>query len=557
MSLISGYGSSSDEESSIGFSVKLLNPAPDVSLEDSTRAALIKAASSKELAVNVSYDDLSRPDIGPVNPYTLPSSLKQKNIITGYAEEQAFDDITFKTQQRTFQTMGYALDPSNNNQLSLAKIVGDTDKALLNDYRSVADVKISKKLNAKLRSKRQKQGDPSVLDGENSYKGPWASYNDTSSSSSGDSEAETENVKILANRPIKSPATRNSTKMQESTEFYGKELYDYLGRSYMHIPRDLDINLLKTPGEQECFIPKRKIHTWHGHVGGVSALKFFPKSGHLLLSSGHDAKIKIWDCYHKRELLRSYSGHTKTVKDICFSNDGTKFLSTSYDSMMKLWDTETGQCIARFTTGRTGNCIKFNPDEDKQNEFIAGMSNNKLIQFDVRTDKIVQEYDHHTGPVNTVTFIDENRRFISTSDDKSLRVWEWQINVPIKIIADPMMHSLPAVQVHPNGRYIAAQSMDNKVLVYGATDRFRQNHKKIFTGHTSAGYGIEVNFSPDGKTLMSGDVNGYAYFWDWKTSRLKSKFKAHESSVLCIVAHPQETSKVATAGLDSDINYWD
>lgn len=35
-------------------------------------------------------------------------------------------------------------------------------------------------------------------------------------------------------------------------------------------------------------------------------------------------------------------GHTKAVKDICYSNDGTKFLSAAYDRQIKLWDTETG-----------------------------------------------------------------------------------------------------------------------------------------------------------------------------------------------------------------------
>ena len=36
--------------------------------------------------------------------------------------------------------------------------------------------------------------------------------------------------------------------------------------------------------------------------------------------------------------------------------------------------------------------------------------------------------------------------------------------------------------------------------------------RKIFTGHQIAGYGIEIDFSPDGKILMSGDCNGFAYF---------------------------------------------
>ena len=34
-------------------------------------------------------------------------------------------------------------------------------------------------------------------------------------------------------------------------------------------------------------------------------------------------------------------------------------------------------------------------------------------------------YIRHLGAVNTITFVDKGRRFVTTSDDKSLRVWEW------------------------------------------------------------------------------------------------------------------------------------
>jgi WD40 repeat protein len=45
---------------------------------------------------------------------------------------------------------------------------------------------------------------------------------------------------------------------------------------------------------------------------------------------------------------------------------------------------------------------------------------------------VLQEYNYHLGAVNTVTFIDDARRFVSSSDDKSLRVWEFGIPVQIK-----------------------------------------------------------------------------------------------------------------------------
>lgn len=73
------------------------------------------------------------------------------------------------------------------------------------------------------------------------------------------------------------------------------------------------------------------------------------------------------------------------------------------------------------------------------------------FQYDVRSGEVVQQYDRHLGAVNTVTFVDNNRRFVSTSDDKSLRVWEWDIPVDFKYLADPSLHSMPAVTLSPNG----------------------------------------------------------------------------------------------------------
>lgn len=71
-------------------------------------------------------------------------------------------------------------------------------------------------------------------------------------------------------------------------------------------------------------------------------------------------------------------------------------------------------------------------------------------------------------------------------------------------------------------KWLACQSLDNKVLVYGTKDRFRQHRRKQFVGHTVAGYACQVSFSPDGKFLSSGDAEGNVTFWEWKTCRMLS-----------------------------------
>jgi pre-mRNA-processing factor 17 len=93
------------------------------------------------------------------------------------------------------------------------------------------------------------------------------------------------------------------------------------------------------------------------------------------------------------------------VNDIDFTPDGTQFLSASYDRYMKLWDTETGKCINKFTSGKTPHVVRINPSTP--HEFLAGMADKKILQYDTRSGELVQEYDHHLGPVNTITFCDE------------------------------------------------------------------------------------------------------------------------------------------------------
>lgn len=95
--------------------------------------------------------------------------------------------------------------------------------------------------------------------------------------------------------------------------------------------------------------------------------------------------MKIWDVHNSGKAMRTYMGHLKGVRDIHFSNDGRKFLSASFDKNIQLWDTETGQIINTFTTGRVPYVVKLHPEDDKQNVLLAGMSDKKIVQWDMNT----------------------------------------------------------------------------------------------------------------------------------------------------------------------------
>ncbi|KAK3057985.1 hypothetical protein LTR09_001062 [Extremus antarcticus] len=454
---------------------------------------------------------------------------------------------------------------------------------------------VQSKSSAGRKRKRETKGESGTVYGASAYKGPWAKYEEQRIDSDsgeeveveveeGDESGEDDVVEYEEDTivPVPKKGTLAGTgyaeadAAKETSVFEGSQQYDYQGRTYMHVPQDLDVDLTSDfeSLSLKCYYPKKQIHTFTPNFSGkpaheksITALKFFPSSGHLLLSSGAEGKVKIWDIYHDRELLRTYAGHTKSVVDIDFTPDGTKFLSASYDRQCKVWDTETGACLGRYSSGSTPHVVRWNPDSRSGVEFLAGMHDNKIVQFDTRIqpggegDKKnpVQEYDHHLGPVNTITFCDENRRFITTSDDKSLRAWEWNIPVPIKFIAEPHMFPLTSSAVHPTKPAILLQSADNTIQVYNTGEKIRQNRKKDFRGHNVAGYRVGIDVSPDGGVVCSGDSAGWVCFWDWKTCKLWHKLKAGEGgkAVVSVGWHPREGSRVVTGDLAGMIKYWD
>ena len=320
MALVSGYSSDEDDAMSetnvpttstarAGIS-KSIHAAPEVSIEVifqtprrltlqdpmQLKQMLVKP-SDKQLSYNISYSELTRPLAGPSNPFKPATQIAQKkNVLTGYAEAQDFSEAAFRTQSRTFQALGYAKNPSLHASTG-SEFIGDVSKATEMGGQDIVELAIRKKESAALRKTRQKKGDPGELEGQNSYKGPWAAYHvDRTPSPEPEELLSGEEYEEDALQPLIMESKTADDTSHEKTEFNGSEQYDYMGRSrIMHVPQDLDVNLLAEPGQQECFIPKKLIHTWAGHHKGTTCIRFFPKSGHMLLSSGNDNKIKVQD----------------------------------------------------------------------------------------------------------------------------------------------------------------------------------------------------------------------------------------------------------------------
>lgn len=353
-----------------------------------------------------------------------------------------------------------------------------------------------------------------------------------------------------------------------TVKFHTKDLVNYQGKSWVYGPPVTR----SAPTEQEpyCQLPKKVTTVFSGHNKGVSRIRWFPNSGHLLLSCSSDNTLKIWSIADSRRLVATYAAHNKSIKDCQFTSDGLRFYSASFDTTIKLWDTEYGKVINTFGNDKIPFSVSVHPDPKMQNVIIAACQNKKAIQYDANTGKVVQEYNEHLAVVNTATFCEDGKKIVTTADDKKMFVWEFGIGVVVKHIAEPYMNAIPAVQLDPFGKFLACQSMDNQIVVYEGRGRFRLQSKKRFKGHMCTGYSILPGFSPDCNFILSGDSSGRCWFWDWKTSKVHRSLTAHDGVCMAAIWHPHQKSmvrmdcncksryfQVATCGWDGLIKLWE
>ena len=222
------------------------------------------------------------------------------------------DDYSFAIQQRTFDVHGYALNPSTASGGD-RPLVGSLNNAHQNEYASIDHMRVSRATKRETKRKRGGKGDAGVVDGEGAYMGPWAEWaGDKDVDPVVEEEAEEWREEKKRREEAKEQAQEKMRVAREEKSIFhgeslpakrrewadsiaGKELLDYAGRTYMHIPTDTDVKLNPSEGSAppNAYLPEKCIHTWTGHNKAVSAIRLFPRSGHLLLAASMDTKVKV------------------------------------------------------------------------------------------------------------------------------------------------------------------------------------------------------------------------------------------------------------------------
>lgn len=155
----------------------------------------------------------------------------------------------------------------------------------------------------------------------------------------------------------------------------------------------------------------------------------------------------------------------------------------------------------------------------------------------------------HTGEVNTIAFSPDGQKFVSGSDDKTIKIWNSSDFQELRTLRGhtDWVYSLA---ISPDGQKIVSGSKDNTVKVWN----FNTGEQlRTLKGHTS--YVNSVAISPDNQNIASASYDKTIKIWNLNTGEELSTLKGHSAEVMSVAISP-DSQKLASASSDKTIKIW-
>lgn len=260
--------------------------------------------------------------------------------------------------------------------------------------------------------------------------------------------------------------------------------------------------------------------------GGSSQSQFLADSRYLISTDG-DRRVKIWDASTNRELLRVITGQWSQA----ISKDGSRLV-------VDLPLEKTGELESAEAEGATGG----------------------LGVVDVSTGKLISTMrEHEPKRVDSAAFSPDGKWVASRARDQTIRIWNPFTGAVERSIEASGLHNL--IKFGPKGD-----------IIIGGTDRPAPGHAiwDIETGEPmllpqTPGRAILFAISSDGRRLAEGCDDGQVRIRDTATGKELRKWQAHERQQFqamwpfnndCI-DYSTDGRHLVTAGMDGVAKLWD
>jgi WD40 repeat protein len=259
-------------------------------------------------------------------------------------------------------------------------------------------------------------------------------------------------------------------------------------------------------------------------------------------------EFRGWEYRHLMARLdRSESrwqGHAMGITRLAFSPDGTRLLSTSVDRTARLWRVATHDSLAAWPTGVEAESGDFFPDPDR---VALGLTDGRVALAEAGSPELQilgkgRSYAlidvHPEGRLVAAGFDDGSVALLDASDRREVRRWP----------AHPRL-ALPLFS--PDGRQVVTAGSDSLIRIWniGSGELVR-----TLAGHRRRVFALA--FSRDGRRLASGSRDRTAIVWNMDTGLAAASFAEHRGTVGALVFHTDGHS-ILSEGSEGRVMVWD
>jgi hypothetical protein len=237
----------------------------------------------------------------------------------------------------------------------------------------------------------------------------------------------------------------------------------------------------------------------------------------LIASAAWHQPVILWDVQTGRTVAR-LADHTSLGPHMRFSADGKTLATAGDQGTAGVWDVTTGKLVQQFAlppdgvsavlAAGGGKLLAYAPAESENGEEAV------ITVWDLVAGRIARRFNGHATMVNGVALSADGRMLASRSEDRTIRVWEAASGAERVRFADRGQGSgwtgTQFLAFAPDGRTLATCGpADSVVRLWDLTTG---NPLPPLTGHL--GWVGAVEFSTDGRTLISGSQDSSILAWD-------------------------------------------
>ncbi len=266
-------------------------------------------------------------------------------------------------------------------------------------------------------------------------------------------------------------------------------------------------------GEQKIVVQdSQKIFPTDGLY--VHDLDFSPDGQQILIGAGIHQKQGLALIYEvaTQKLIRQIPNPGKPILSVAWSDDGQLFATA--DHTITIWNAADGKPVHRLPGHDSWiSALDFRPD----GKHLVSCANEPIVKiWGVESGKYLKSLYGHTSFVSFVEYSPDSQLIATGSADSTLRIWNARNTKPLSVQWG-QYSGIFEVSFSHDSRFVATSGVWS-VKTWNSrlddSERFGvDHHQKI----------LDVEISPDSKSLLTCDNRGCVNQWDLASRTLKHR----------------------------------